>query len=57
MTRNQDLIEKAGDNLPEVPNGEEEGMSFLDHLEELRWHLVRSTLAVVIIVQSSTRKH
>ena len=24
-------------------------MSFLDHLEELRWHLVRSTLAVVII--------
>ncbi len=24
-------------------------MSFLDHLEELRWHLVRSTLAVVMI--------
>lgn len=24
-------------------------MSFLDHLEELRWHLVRSTFAVVII--------
>ncbi len=24
-------------------------MSFLDHLEELRWHLVRSTLAVVIL--------
>lgn len=24
-------------------------MSFLDHLEELRWHLVRSTLAVVLI--------
>lgn len=24
-------------------------MSFLDHLEELRWHLIRSTLAVVII--------
>ena len=23
-------------------------MSFLDHLEELRWHLIRSTLAVVI---------
>ena len=24
-------------------------MSFLDHLEELRWHLVRSTLAIVLI--------
>jgi sec-independent protein translocase protein TatC len=28
------------------PEGE---MSFLDHLEELRWHLIRSTLAIVII--------
>jgi len=28
------------------PEGE---MSFLDHLEELRWHLIRATLAVVII--------
>lgn len=27
----------------------EKEMSFLDHLEELRWHLVRSTLAVVIL--------
>lgn len=27
----------------------EKEMSFLDHLEELRWHLVRSTLAVVIV--------
>ncbi|WP_422860441.1 twin-arginine translocase subunit TatC [Flagellimonas sp. S174] len=24
-------------------------MSFLDHLEELRWHLIRSTIAVVIV--------
>lgn len=24
-------------------------MSFLDHLEELRWHLIRATLAVVLI--------
>jgi len=29
-------------------NSEKE-MSFLDHLEELRWHLIRSTLAVVIL--------
>ena len=24
-------------------------MSFLDHLEELRWHLIRSVLAILII--------
>ena len=29
-------------------NSEKE-MSFLDHLEELRWHLIRSVLAVVIL--------
>ncbi|MGB5269090.1 MAG: twin-arginine translocase subunit TatC, partial [Eudoraea sp.] len=23
-------------------------MSFLDHLEELRWHLIRSTSAIVL---------
>jgi sec-independent protein translocase protein TatC len=28
--------------------GEEEGMSFLDHLEQLRWHLLRSVAAVLI---------
>lgn len=27
----------------------EKEMSFLDHLEELRWHLIRSTLAVVVL--------
>ena len=26
----------------------EKEMSFLDHLEELRWHLIRITLSVVI---------
>jgi len=31
-----------------LPKGEKE-MSFLDHLEELRWHLVRSILAIVVI--------
>ena len=24
-------------------------MSFLDHLEELRWHLIRSVIAILII--------
>jgi sec-independent protein translocase protein TatC len=28
--------------------GEEKEMSFLDHLEELRWHVVRSLIAVVV---------
>ncbi len=28
-------------------------MSFLDHLEELRWHLIRSTLAVIIIASGA----
>jgi sec-independent protein translocase protein TatC len=27
----------------------EREMSFLDHLEELRWHLIRSTIAVVVM--------
>tara|TARA_B100000767_G_C19777893_1_gene543805 strand:- start:4406 stop:5236 length:831 start_codon:yes stop_codon:yes gene_type:complete len=28
-------------------------MSFLDHLEELRWHLIRSTLAILIIATTA----
>ena len=24
-------------------------MSFLDHLEELRWHLIRSVVSIIII--------
>lgn len=28
---------------------EEKEMSFLDHIEELRWHLVRSTTAIIIV--------
>ena len=29
--------------------GEKE-MSFLEHLEELRWHIIRSILAIVILM-------
>lgn len=29
--------------------GEEKEMSFLDHLEELRWHVVRSLIAILLI--------
>ena len=28
--------------------GEEKEMSFLDHLEELRWHIIRSLLAIIV---------
>ena len=24
-------------------------MSFLDHLEELRWHIIRSTIAILLV--------
>lgn len=29
--------------------GDPNEMSFLDHLEELRWHLIRSTIAIILI--------
>lgn len=33
-----------------MKNGEEKEMSFLEHLEELRWHIIRSILAIVIFM-------
>ena len=27
----------------------EEEMSFLDHLEQLRWHFIRSSVAIVVL--------
>src|SRR5690606_20892473 len=30
-------------------SSQEKEMSFLEHLEELRWHLIRSTLAVLVL--------
>ncbi|MGW9686881.1 twin-arginine translocase subunit TatC [Flagellimonas sp. 2504JD1-5] len=35
--------------MAETINNDPNEMSFLDHLEELRWHLIRSTLAIVIV--------
>jgi sec-independent protein translocase protein TatC len=35
--------------LDQHKDEEEEGMSFLDHLEELRWHLLRSVAAILIL--------
>ncbi|MEO7987894.1 MAG: twin-arginine translocase subunit TatC [Chryseolinea sp.] len=39
MPLDQDTVEE---------NGEKGEMSFLDHLEELRWHLIRSVLAILV---------
>jgi len=38
-----------------VPNSEkkEKEISFLDHLEELRWHLIKSTIAVVVLATAA----
>ena len=44
-----DLIKEGNYIMAKKQNTEEREMSFLDHLEELRWHLIRSTLAIVII--------
>ncbi|MFT5103023.1 MAG: sec-independent protein translocase protein TatC [Candidatus Latescibacterota bacterium] len=33
----------------QIGNSTIKEMSFLDHLEELRWHLIRSTIAVVVL--------
>ncbi len=35
--------------LGDGQNGSEVEMSFLDHLEELRWHIIRSLIAIVVI--------
>ncbi len=37
----------ALDQIEENPTGEKE-MGFLDHLEELRWHIIRSLIAILV---------
>ncbi len=36
------------DKLEVAQNGQEKEMTFLEHLEELRWHLIRAISAVVV---------
>lgn len=38
-------LQKSADNKP----SKEAEMSFLDHLEELRWHIIRSLIAIVSV--------
>jgi sec-independent protein translocase protein TatC len=40
---------KANGQASEQETGEEKEMGFLDHVEELRWHLVRSFIAIGIV--------
>jgi sec-independent protein translocase protein TatC len=37
------------DQTPHIES-DNDGMSFLDHLEELRWHLIRSAIAIAIFM-------
>ncbi|MEM7658973.1 MAG: twin-arginine translocase subunit TatC [Bacteroidota bacterium] len=46
ITRLKDL---RNGQQPKPAKGEEKEMSFLDHLEELRWHLIRAVVAIVIM--------
>lgn len=43
----EQVTTKRGKNKP-AP-GEEKEMSFLEHLEELRWHLIRALIAIVLV--------
>tara|TARA_Y100001972_G_C7636531_1_gene319620 strand:+ start:128 stop:1003 length:876 start_codon:yes stop_codon:yes gene_type:complete len=38
----------ALDQIEDEKNADEREMSFLDHLEELRWHLIRSLIAILV---------
>ncbi len=56
MENKDNKLEKHGpgreNGFPKDPNApieaEEKSMSFLDHLEELRWHIIRSLIAIVV---------
>ena len=38
------------DNLPSgEEGGEEKEMTFLEHLEELRWHIIRAVIAIIVV--------
>lgn len=47
MPLDQMDVDKLGSKELQTPQPEAE-MSFLDHLEELRWHLVRAVISIVI---------
>ncbi len=44
-----DQLDVYNDDDARLPQGEEKEMTFLDHLEELRWHLIRAVSSIVIL--------
>lgn len=40
------------DDVPEQKGKVEKEMSFFDHIEELRWHIIRSVLAVLVVAMT-----
>ena len=42
-TREEQTTKKRGEKKPQAE------MSFLEHLEELRWHIVRSAVAILVV--------
>ncbi|SHI42476.1 Sec-independent protein translocase TatC [Hymenobacter daecheongensis DSM 21074] len=40
-------------NQPGAPLGEAPEMSFIDHLEALRWHIIRSAIAIVVFTTAA----
>ena len=49
MTEQQGTRESSGSYTAESTTMDDEGMSFLDHLEELRWRLIKSLIGVVLV--------
>lgn len=49
MTERQGGQETSETHGAESSTMEDEGMSFLDHLEELRWRLIKSLIGVVVV--------
>jgi sec-independent protein translocase protein TatC len=43
-----DIVQKTTQNNTEAEQAEEREMSFLDHLEELRWRLIKALLGIVV---------
>lgn len=41
-------LDQLGIDGPETGKTEEKEMSFFDHLEELRWHIFRSVIAIIV---------
>jgi sec-independent protein translocase protein TatC len=48
MKNPKTALDQWTENYSENNSDEENEMSFLDHLEELRWHIIRSLIAIIV---------